>query len=204
MKLKSSPSGAPSRRRRRARSNSEFRFISRCPRMAEILAGESRNTRDRDGAHLGKFRSGVKADGDRLYRHHLSRLKCLGDYIQSLAATFGHLNAVKDKIPFRVRPMLATLVGERFMSRDGSMKRNTTESGFLPTKKDPRSRCSVGTTKIAPQVFRRLLVRSARYGLRPCCSTERSLHWIVTRSHASSCCSGESVVHAMHYSTVCV
>jgi hypothetical protein len=49
MKLKSSPSGAPCPRMRRASSNSEFLFNSSCPRTAEVLAGESRNTRDRGG-----------------------------------------------------------------------------------------------------------------------------------------------------------
>jgi hypothetical protein len=34
---------------RRASSNSEFLFNSNCPRTAEVLAGESRNTRDRGG-----------------------------------------------------------------------------------------------------------------------------------------------------------
>lgn len=47
MKLKSSPRGAPCDRMRRASSNSEFLSNSRCPRTAEIFAGESRNTRDR-------------------------------------------------------------------------------------------------------------------------------------------------------------
>jgi bifunctional non-homologous end joining protein LigD len=103
------------RRRRRARSKSEFRFISRCPRMAEILAGESRNTRERDGVHLDKSDPGSRrTEIGFIDIILLGSLKRLGDYIQSLAATFGHLNAVKDKIPFRVRPMLATLVGEPF------------------------------------------------------------------------------------------
>src|SRR3984957_19909970 len=41
MKLKSSPSGAPCRQIRWASSNSELLFNSSCPRMAEVLAGES-------------------------------------------------------------------------------------------------------------------------------------------------------------------
>src|ERR1700681_904494 len=60
MKLKSSPSGAPSRRMRWASSNSEFRFNSSCPRMAEVLAGESRNTRESGGRQSDESDPGAR------------------------------------------------------------------------------------------------------------------------------------------------
>src|SRR5580692_12312550 len=47
MKLKTSFNGAPSRRKRCASSNLEFPFNNDRARVAEVLAGKSRKTRDR-------------------------------------------------------------------------------------------------------------------------------------------------------------
>ena len=116
MKLKSSPSGAPCCRMRWASSNSEFLFNSSCPRMAEILAGERRNTRASGGPQLDESDTGAKTPETSFGGVILLALSkgSIHDCIQSLVAIRGISIAVKDKIPFRAWPMLATLVGEPF------------------------------------------------------------------------------------------
>jgi hypothetical protein len=88
---------------------------------------------------------------------------------------------VKDKIPFHVRPMFATVVGEPFLEPGLGYEEKYDGVRILPYKEDPTSRCSAGMTGIAPKASQRL--RSAVGGLfgRPlCCSTEISLRWTVT------------------------
>jgi len=71
---------------------------------------------------------------------------------------------VKDKIPFHVRPMFATVVGEPFLEPGLGYEEKYDGVRILPDKEDPTSRCSAGMTGIAPKASQRL--RSAVGGLR--------------------------------------
>ena len=71
---------------------------------------------------------------------------------------------MKDKIPFHVRPMFATLVGEPFLEPWFGYEERYDGVRILPYKEDPTSRCSAGMTGIAPKASQRL--RSAVGGLR--------------------------------------
>jgi bifunctional non-homologous end joining protein LigD len=62
------------------------------------------------------------------------------DYIQSVAAILGVPVTVKDKIPFRVRPMLATLVNEPFHAADWVYEEKYDGIRILTYKEGPRVR----------------------------------------------------------------
>ncbi|MGA8617524.1 MAG: hypothetical protein WB660_03255 [Candidatus Sulfotelmatobacter sp.] len=170
--------------------------------MAKVLAGESRNTRDTGGFRRDGSDRGVRpAETSFIGAILLGSLKVISrDYIQSEAAILGISSAVKDKIPFRVRPMLATLVGEPFQAYEEKYD----GIRILAHKEGSRvtllSRNDNNRTESSPAVAR------AIGALRPttCCLMEKSLRSTVTRFHASSFYRGESVVLTKPYSTVCM